>query len=100
MLLTPRRFDAVIVGTGQEDVRARTRSVVSSFSSSRRKSLVGHERIELIEGTAHFVDDHTLEVTPTSEALLGVLKDEGMTAVYAHPTLAEPVQNLFARLDG
>lgn len=57
------------VETGQvfvrmKDVRARQRSVVDDFSSSSRRSLEEHDCIELVEGTARFVDDHTLEIEP------------------------------------
>lgn len=55
------------VETGQvfirmSDVRARKRAVVDDFSSSSRRALVEHEGIELLEGRARFVDDHTLVV--------------------------------------
>ncbi|MDX1647854.1 MAG: FAD-dependent oxidoreductase, partial [Longimicrobiales bacterium] len=56
------------VETGQvfvrmSDVRTRKRAVVDEFSSSNREALVENPRIELLEGTARFVDPGTLEVT-------------------------------------
>ncbi|MBT8488931.1 MAG: mercuric reductase [Gemmatimonadetes bacterium] len=45
-------------------VRARMRSVVDDFSSSSRRSLEEHDRIDLMKGEARFVAPGTLAVDP------------------------------------
>ncbi len=59
------RTEAPYVDMGA--VRARKRSVVDDFSSSSRRALEDHDRIELIEGEARFVASDTLVVDPGLE---------------------------------
>lgn len=49
------------------EVRARKRSVVDDFSSSSRRGLESHEKIELVEGEARFVAPHSVAVDPGPE---------------------------------
>ncbi len=46
-----------------QKVRERKRSIVNMFRSSNEKSLASAENLDLIRGTARFVDAHTLEIT-------------------------------------
>jgi len=52
-----------------EKVRDRKRSIVNKFRSSNESSLSNAENLELIRGTARFVDTHTLEITDSETSL-------------------------------
>ncbi len=50
------------ISVDMETVRRRKRDIVESFRSGSRSSVEETDGLDLIEGTGHFVDEHTVEV--------------------------------------